>query len=85
MQKLTWREQRVLTAIHNFWAKNKYMPSNHEINKEIGIYYQNEASSQIDSLKKKGWLTTELNYHRSMSFKTIPFNGMNVPIVGEVS
>ena len=60
------------------------MPTNRDINKEIVIRYQNEASDQIEGLKKKGWLTNESQAYRSMCFKTIPFNGVNVPIVGQV-
>ncbi len=67
--KLTDRQEEILTFIKQFREENGYPPTLREIGKKFGISSTFGVKRHLDALVKKGYLNIESNASRGISFQ----------------
>ncbi len=86
MKNLTRRQQEILSYIKDCFIENGIAPSFREIGQHFGLSSTATVSEHIDTLKEKGYLTSESHLARSISLTEDPLaNAISVPLLGAIA
>ena len=83
MKGVTEKQKALLSYISQFIKKHHYSPSLSEIQSYFGYKSLATVHQHLESLKKKGHLTSEKNSARSLSLTESPSETIDIPIVGQ--
>ncbi|MCL5409865.1 MAG: transcriptional repressor LexA [Patescibacteria group bacterium] len=82
---LTAKQKLILSTIKDLTTKFGKSPTLEEIRKELGYATISSVQRHLDALKKKGVLSNEKNYSRSLEINLDTEKYANIPLVGNVA
>lgn len=83
LMPLTDKQKAVLSAIHNYWDKNKFYPTQREIAEQFGVSLA-AIQNTITQLRKKEYLVKiEDRGHRNM--RLTPKAGIILGVSGDLT
>ena len=86
MKNLTKRQQEILNYIKEFFQENGIAPSFREIGQHFGLSSTATVSEHIDTLREKGYLTSESHLARSISLTEDPLKeAVSIPLMGAIA
>ena len=87
MQKLTARQQQVLTFIKDYMSSNGYPPTRVDIAKELGFRSPNAAEDHLKALARKGAIEMIPGASRGIRLPVDPTAAREdeLPIIGQVA
>ncbi|MDN3505075.1 MAG: transcriptional repressor LexA [Rhabdochlamydiaceae bacterium] len=83
MKGTTEKQKALLDFIKEFIETKHYSPSLGEIKNHFGFKSLSTVHQHLSSLKKKGLITSEKNYARSINITSIPSEIIHIPLVGQ--
>lgn len=83
--KITNKQNEVLTAIKEISKSNGIMPTLNELKDYLKYGNTSSVQRHTDALRKKGFLITDKNQHRSFRIKNELQKKVNVPLVGNIA
>lgn len=85
MQILTKKQKKVFDFINLYMAENGISPTIEEIRKKLGLKAVSTVHEHINTLKKKGYLSKDINSIRSIIARKKIRSVIDIPIIGVIT
>ncbi len=86
MNQLTYKQQRVLTAVRDFISKENEPPTLEELRDELQCKSLRTVTQYLEILERKGYIVRRKNAHRNIELQNVDggWGTVSVPVIANV-